>query len=136
MRILGPLGGERGSVAISGLLSALALIVLIGSGVDFAHAFIVRRDLSAIADDAALAGSQQLDLQAWRQGQLALDGARAEQAAEDALAVNPGITATAQVLAGSITVQVKQRLPTMMLRLVGIADLTVSASATAEPKQP
>ena len=45
-------------------------------------------------------------------------------------------TIIAQVLPGSITVQVKQRLPTMMFRLVGIPDLTVSASATAEPKQP
>ena len=101
-----------------------------------AHAFIVRRDLTAIADDAALVGSQQIDVQAWRQGRLALDGPQAEQAAENELAANPGITGTAQVLPGSITVQVKQRLPTMMFRLVGIPDLTVSASATAEPKQP
>ena len=136
MTLLRRLGRERGSVAISGLLFALALIVLIGTGVDMAHAFIVRRDLTAIADDAALVGSQQIDVQAWRQGRLALDGPQAEQAAENELAANPGITGTAQVLPGSITVQVKQRLPTMMFRLVGIPELTVSASATAEPKQP
>ena len=128
--------GEQGSVAISGLLFALALIVLIGTGVDIAHAFIVRRDLTAIADDAALVGSQQIDVQAWRQGRLALNGPQAEQAAESALAANPGIVGTAQVLPGSIIVQVKERLPTMIFRLVGIPDLTVSASATAEPKQP
>lgn len=127
---------EQGSVAISGLLAALALIVLIGTAVDYAHAFIVRRDLSAIADDAALAGSQQLDLQAWRQGQLALNPAQAEQAAEEALAANPGISGSAQVGAGSITVQARQQISTMMLRLVGIPEQTVTASATAEPKQP
>ena len=130
------LGGERGSVAISGLLFALALIVLIGTGVDFAHAFVVRRDLSALADDAALAGSQQLDLQAWRQGQLALNTAQAEQAADNALAQEPGVTATTQALTDSITVRVQERLPTMMLRLVGIPELTVAASATAEPRRP
>jgi Flp pilus assembly protein TadG len=130
------LRSEQGSVAISGLLFALALIVLIGTGVDIAHAFIVRRDLTAIADDAALVGSQQIDVQAWRQGQLALNGAAAERAAENALAANPGVIGTTQVLQGSITVQVKERLPTMIFRLVGIPDLTVSASATAEPKQP
>lgn len=130
------LRSERGSVAITGLLFALALIVLIGTGVDIAHAFIVRRDLTAIADDAALVGSQQIDVQAWRQGQLALNGPQAEQAAENALAGNSGITGTAQALPGSITVQVKEHLPTMIFRLVGIPDLTVSASATAEPKQP
>jgi Flp pilus assembly protein TadG len=128
--------GEEGSVAITGLLFALALIVLIGTGVDFAHAFIVRRDLTAIADDAALVGSQQLDLQAWRQGSLALNTSQAEQAAESELAANSGVSGTTQALPGSITVQVKRQLPTMMLRLVGIADLTVSATATAEPKQP
>ncbi len=129
-------GSERGSVAISGLLAALALIVLIGSGVDFAHAFIVRRNLTAIADDAALAGSQQLDLQAWRQGQLALNPPQAEQAADAALAANPGISGSAQAAASGVTVEARQRIPTMMLRLVGIADLTVTASATAQPKRP
>ena len=130
------LRSEQGSVAISGLLVALALIVLIGTGVDIAHAFIVRRDLTAIADDAALVGSQQLDVQAWRQGQLTLNDPQAEQAAENELAANPGIAGSAQALPGSITVQVQRRLPTMMLRLVGIPELTVSASATAEPELP
>lgn len=129
-------GSERGSVAISGLLAALALIVLIGSGVDFAHAFIVRRDLTAIADDAALAGSQQLDLQAWRQGQLALNPPQAEEAADAALAANPGISGSAQAATSQVTVEARQQIPTMMLRLVGIPDLTVTASATAQPKRP
>ena len=130
------LRGEEGSVAITGLLFALALIVLIGTGVDFAHAFIVRRDLTAIADNAALVGSQQLDLQAWRQGSLALNTPQAEQAANAEIAANPDLSGSTQAVPGSITVQVKRQLPTMMLRLVGIADLTVSATATAEPKQP
>src|SRR5205823_650552 len=76
---------ERGSVAITGLLLAVALLMLLGAAVDVGHAFIVRRDLTSVADDAALAGSQQLDLAAWRQGRLALDPQRAEQAADSAL---------------------------------------------------
>jgi Flp pilus assembly protein TadG len=134
--VLGRLAGEQGSVAISGLLAALALIVLIGSGADFAHAFIVRRDLTSIADDAALTGSQQLDLQAWRNGQLALDPPQAEQAADIALAATPGITGAAQAMPASITVEARQRVATMMLRLVGIPQLAVSATASAEPRQP
>lgn len=136
MTIVGRCRSERGSVAITGLLFALALIVLIGTGVDIAHAFSVRRDLTAIADDAALVGSQQLDVQAWRQGSLALNVSEAENAAEAELSGNPDISGTIQAVPGSITVQVKRRLPTMMLRLVGISDLTVSASAIAEPKHP
>jgi Flp pilus assembly protein TadG len=128
--------GERGSVAITGILFALALIVLIGTGVDIAHAFIVRRDLTAIADDAALVGSQQLDTLAWRQGSLALNPLEAERAAAAELAASPDVSGRTQAVSGSISVQVKRRLPTMMLRLVGIQSLTVSASATAAPRRP
>ncbi len=45
---------------------------MIGAGVDIGHAFIVRRELVSLADDAALTGSQALDLQALHQGRLAL----------------------------------------------------------------
>src|SRR5439155_13244024 len=98
------LRNEEGSVAISGLLFALALIVLIGTGIDIAHAFIVRRDLTAAADAAALVGSQQLDLQAWRQGRVALDAQQAEQAAEAQLGAEPNITGAASAATGTITV--------------------------------
>lgn len=136
MKVSRRLRGEQGSVAITGLLFALALIVMVGTGVDIANAFIARRDLTAIADGAALVGSQQLDVQAWRQGRVALDAQQAEQAAQAELAAEPNVSGAAQAVGDSITVQVRRRLPTMMLRLVGIADMTVSASATAAPRQP
>ena len=136
MSIRGRLAREQGSVAITGLLLALALVMLIGTGVDIAHAFIVRSDLTAIADSAALTGSEQLDVQAWRDGRLALDPRHAEQAAEDELAANPEITGSARAEPSSITVQAHHRFPTLILRLVGIAQLTVTATATATPKQP
>ena len=136
MNVRSRLVSEQGSVAVAGLLLSLALVMLIGTGVDIAHAFIVRRDLTAIADNAALAGSQQLDLQAWRDGTLALSPLAAEQAAETELAANPHITGSATADTSSITVQAREAFPTMVLRLVGIADLTVAATATATPRQP
>jgi Flp pilus assembly protein TadG len=136
MRARGRIAGDRGSIAIGGLLLSLALVLLIGTGIDIAHAFIIRRDLTAIADSAALAGGQQLDLQAWRQGTLALDPEQAEQAAEAELAANPEITGRAQAQPSSITVEARQRFPTIVLRLVGIAELTVTATATASPEKP
>ncbi len=77
---------------MGGILLTFALTLLIGSGVDVAHAFIVRAQLTAIADDAALAGAGQLDVDAWRQGRLALDPQAAAQAAEEELAANPGVS--------------------------------------------
>src|SRR5581483_10446931 len=64
---------EGGSVLIAGLLLTVALLMLLGAAVDIGHAFIVRRDLTAQADDAALAGSQALSLAALHHGKLALD---------------------------------------------------------------
>ena len=136
MTSLRRLMGEQGSVAITGLLLATALVMLIGTGVDIAHAFILRSDLTAIADNAALAGSQQVDLYAWRQGTLALDPGQAEQAAEQELAANPQLDGSANSTTSSITVRVREAFPTLMLRLVGMPNLTVTASATATPKTP
>ena len=43
---------------VSGLLLSVAVLMVIGCAVDIGHAFIVRRELVAAADDAALTGAQ------------------------------------------------------------------------------
>ena len=130
------LRGERGSVAIAGILLAMVMVMLIGTAVDIGRAFIVRRDLTAMTDDAALAGSQQLDVDAWRQGTLALDPQAAQQTADAQLAADPGVSGSATAEPSEITVQAKEQFPTIVLRLVGMSELTVSATATAVPRQP
>jgi Flp pilus assembly protein TadG len=130
------LRGERGSVLISGMLLTLALLMVLGAAVDIGHAFIVRRDLSSLADGAALAGAQQLDQQAIHQGQLALDPQQAQAAALTALGGAPGVQAQADATPEQVHVQVTRRFPTVLLRLVGLADLTVSAQANATPRAP
>jgi Flp pilus assembly protein TadG len=127
---------EHGSVLITGLLLTLALLMVLGAAVDIGHAFIVRRDLSSLADGAALAGAQQLDQQAIHQGQLALDPQQAQAAALSALSGGSGIQAHADATFEQVHVQVTRRFPTILLRLVGLADLTVSAQANATPRAP
>lgn len=130
------LGCERGSVLISGLLLTLALLMVLGAAVDLGHAFVVRRDLSTQADDAALAGAQQLDLQAVHAGRLALNPDLARSAALATLAAQPGLTATADASSGVVHVQLCRRFPTVLLRLVGLSELTISAQANATPRAP
>lgn len=130
------LRNERGSVLITGLLLTLALLMVLGAAVDIGHAFIVRRDLTSLADDAALAGAQQLDPQAIHQGQLALDPQQAQTAALTTLSGQPGIQAHADATSAAVQVQVTRRFPTILLRLVGLSDLTVSAQANATPRAP
>ena len=67
------LRSERGSVLIGGLLLSIALVMVIGLGVDVGHAFLVRRQLTSIADDAALSGSQAIDLPELHAGHLELE---------------------------------------------------------------
>jgi Flp pilus assembly protein TadG len=127
---------ERGSVLIAGLLFTIALLMLLGAAVDIGHAFIVRRDLTAQADAAALAGSQALNLDALHQGQLALDPQQAQTAALQAITSSPELQASAVASTGAVTVRLQERTPTILLRLVGLSTLTVAAQATAAPRGP
>jgi Flp pilus assembly protein TadG len=127
---------ERGAVAVAGMLLSFALALLLGSGVDFARAFVARAELNAIADQAALTGAGALDLDAWRQGQLALDPAQATAAARAELAANPTLQASVSADSGSVSVELSTEVPTLALRLVGIPALTVTASTKATPRTP
>lgn len=121
---------------VSGLLLTLALLMVIGAGVDIGQAFIVRRDLASLADEAALTGSQQLDLTAVHEDRLALDPDRAREAALAALAGSRLTEAQATATDGAVFVRVERRFPTVFLGLVGLPSLQVAASATASPRAP
>jgi Flp pilus assembly protein TadG len=135
-RVQSRLGDEGGAVLVAGLLLSLALLMVIGAGVDIGHAFIVRRELVSLADDAALTGSQALDLQALHQGRLALDPEQARAAALQTLASEPGLRGQASANTGDVQVEVQRRVPTILLRLVGVSTLTVGAHANAAPREP
>jgi uncharacterized membrane protein len=127
---------ERGSVLITGLLLSLALMMIIGAAVDIGHAFIVRRELVSVADDAALSGSQAIDQNALHAGALKLNPDQARSAALGAVAAQSGQTAQATATATTVRVEVKRRFPTILLRLVGLSTLSVGAHATAQPRRP
>lgn len=126
---------ERGAVLIAGLLLALSLLMVIGAAVDLGQAFIVRRDLVSLADEAALAGSQAVDLEARHAGRLALEPGEARATALATLAGEP-VRAQASANEQTVSVTVERHFPTVLLRLVGVRTLTVAARATAEPREP
>ena len=127
---------ERGAVLVAGLLLALALLLVIGAAVDVGRAFIERRVLVSLADEAALSGSQELDLEALHAGQLALDPAQAQATALGVLTGQPGLEAQASASPSGVSVAVEREVPTLLLRLVGLPSLTLKAKATAEPRAP
>jgi Flp pilus assembly protein TadG len=127
---------ERGAVLVAGLLLAIALLLVIGAAVDIGRAFIERRELVSLADEAALSGSQALDLDALHAGRLALDPSEAHATALGVLGAEPELRAQAKANPASVSVVVERTIPTVLLRLVGLPTLTVKAQATAEPRAP
>jgi Flp pilus assembly protein TadG len=127
---------ERGAVLVAGLLLALSLLIVIGAAVDIGRAFIERRELVSLADQAALSGSQALDMESLHAGRLALDPREAQATALAVLGTEPKLRAQAEARPASVSVEVERKIPTMLLRLVGLSSLTVSAQATAEPRTP
>lgn len=122
---------------MSGMLFALALLLVIGLAVDLARAFIARRELVTLADDAALSGSQAVDVRAVHAaGRLRLDPIDARAAAFDALSTEPRVRGSVTATPATVTVSVRRRVPTTLLRLAGTTTLEVSARATAAPRAP
>jgi len=130
------LSDERGSLLVAGLLFTVALLMAVGASVDLGRAFIARRELSALADQAALSGAQQLDLTTLHQGRLALNPTNAVDAADEALTGQSGLGVQVSAASGSVDVRLQRRLITVFLPLLGITSLTLSATALATPRQP
>lgn len=135
-RLRARLGCERGSVLITGLLLSLALLMVIGFAVDIGHAFLVRRQLTSIADDAALSGSQAIDIPALHEGHLQLNMSEARAQALQSIDANPHVSGQVTASAGDVTVTVRRRVPTILLGLIGLRILTISAHASAAPRGP
>ena len=127
---------ERGAVLVAGLLLTLALLIVLGAAVDIGRAFIERRALVSLADQAALSGSQAVDLGALHAGKLALDPSEAQATAAAVLESEPDLQSQATAGPASVSVEVTRKIPTILLRLVGVPTLTVKARATAGPREP
>jgi len=127
---------ERGAVLVAGLLLTLALLIVLGAAVDIGRAFIERRALVSLADQAALSGSQAVDLDALHAGKLALDPSEAQATAAAVLESEPDLQSQATAGPASVSVEVTRKIPTLLLRLVGVPTLTVKARANARPREP
>lgn len=126
-------GGERGGGALSvpAAISVLALAVAIGLGIDGARAAQGLATADAVAEEAARAAGQALDVAAARRGSAAVDPAAAIAAAQrylDAAGV-PGTVAV--VDPQRIRVEVSITRPTVLLGLIGRPEISSSGQADA-----
>jgi uncharacterized membrane protein len=132
---------ERGQAAVF-LIGVLVLAVAFaGVAVDGARMFTARRDLSAVADSAALAGASAIDEQTYRASrgtELRLDPDRARAAAAAILqSSNLPADTRADVTAGTdgIEVRLTRPVPAVFLRVVGVTSTNIGAHARAAARR-
>lgn len=130
------LRNESGAVSTFLAVIALALLMAAGLVVDGGHKINALREASHLADNAARAGAQAIDLDTLRtNGDVILLPDQAEQEARDYLAAL-GQTATAVVVDGdTITVTVELTVNPVLLP-GGPITVTATESATAISEEP
>ena len=123
---------ERGAIGVFLAVLAPGLLLIVGLAVDGGAKVAATQRANAIADEAARAGGQALDVSAALTGQVRVDPAAAVAAAQDYLS-RTGVQGTVTVV-DSDTLQVSTTIsePTTFLGLIGIQTMTVEGSGTAD----
>jgi Flp pilus assembly protein TadG len=125
---------ERGSISLVAVVIATAFFGAAGLVIDGAAGIRAASQASDIAEDAARAGAIAGETPGTG-GLVSLDTLRARDAAADWLThagvdpANAEITASADV----VTVQVRLRHETTLLRLAGVTELNVEGTGSARP---
>ncbi len=128
------LGGDAGQVTAFVVILSAALLLFAGLVLDAGLALSTKAQALDAAQAAARAGAQQLDLTQYRlTGTARLDPVPAAAAARrwlSAAGLDGDVTATTTKV--TVTVHASRR--TQLLRLVGVGELHVSATAVSTPR--
>jgi Flp pilus assembly protein TadG len=123
---------ERGAIGVFLAVLAPGLLLIVGLAVDGGAKVAATQRANAIADEAARAGGQALDVSAALTGQVRVDPAAAVAAAQDYLS-RTGVQGTVTVVdADTLQVSTTISEPTTFLGLIGISTLTVEGTGTAD----
>ena len=123
---------ERGAIGAFLAVLVPGLLLIIGLAVDGGAKVAATQRANAIADEAARAGGQALDVSAALAGDVRVDPAAAVAAAQNYLERN-GVQGAVTVVDGdTLTVTTTITEPTAFLGLIGIQTMTVEGSGTAD----
>ncbi|HEX9888547.1 MAG TPA: pilus assembly protein TadG-related protein [Nitriliruptorales bacterium] len=123
--------GEGGTITVLVVGLTLALLMVAGLVYDGGRVLAARRQAHDLADNAARAAAQAVDVDTLRAGgPPALDAAAAMTAAEGYLALT-GHRGDITVTGDRVTVTVIVITPMALLQLVGLSERTVTASGQA-----
>jgi Flp pilus assembly protein TadG len=125
---------DRGSASVWAIGIVAVVGLLAGAVLDGGNAMAARVQALDVAQQAARAGANQLNLGALRnQGVIRLDPAAA-QATAIAYLRQAGATGTATATPAQITVTVTRSHPTLVLHAIGVDSIAMTATATAVPR--
>jgi Flp pilus assembly protein TadG len=132
--VAGRMRGDRGSGTAWAIGVVAVVALLAGAVLDGGNAMAARVAALDIAQQAARAGANQLDLAALReQGVVRLDPAAAQAAATTFLS-QAGATGTATATTTEVVVTVTRSQPTKLLRAIGVNTIGMTATASAVPR--
>lgn len=125
--------GDTGAAAVMLVLLAPVFFAVAGFVLDGGRAIAARQGAADLAEQAARAGADQLDVDRLRTtGNDTIDVASAESAACHYVTVSaPDARCTAAVSAGQVSVTVRTQTPTVLLGLIGINTFHTGGTATA-----
>lgn len=125
---------DRGTITALVVLLTTTLLLVTGLVLDAGVALAAEVDALGAAQEAARAGAQQLDLDAYRRsGRVRLEPRRAESAARRYLTAG-GYAGDIVATTDQVTVTVTTTRPTQLLSLVGVDSFTRTATASARPR--
>ena len=123
---------ERGAIGVFLAVLVPGLLLVIGLAVDGGAKVAATQRANAVADEAARAGGQALDVAAALAGQVRVHPAAAVAAAQDYLDRNDVAGAVTVVDGDTLHVTTTITEPTTFLGLIGISTLTVEGTGTAD----
>ena len=126
--------GERGSVTVWIITTAVTMMLCVGLAVDLSGHVHAKQRAQAIAAEAARAGGQQLQAAAAVRGENAVvDATAAVGAARAYLAGVPDVTGTVTVASGGrVEVATTSTYTTRILSMIGITTLPVTGEAEVD----
>ena len=125
-------GDEEGTVTVFVVGFMLALLLVAGLVIDGGNVLAARREAANVAESAARAGAQGIDINAARTARgVELDPAAAETRADSYL-TQTGYRGTASVQGNEVLVEVTITQRTFLLGLAGIASITVHGRGDAQ----
>ena len=121
---------EQGSFTVFLAVLAVALFALIGLVIDGGRAVAAQGAATGDAEQAARLGADQISVQAIRSGVVSIDPAAATRVAEAYLRAvgSPGVVT---VVGQTVSVKIQSAEPTVILGMIGLAQIGISASASA-----